>query len=592
MEAAGGTVTTQVPARMDRLPWARWHWLVVLGLGSVWILDGLEVTIVGAIGARLQEPGALGLSAAQIGQAGTAYVLGACVGALFFGYLTDRLGRKRLFILTLSLYLVATVATAFSFSFWSFAAFRFLTGTGIGGEYAAINSAIDELIPARARGWVDLAINGSFWVGAAFGAALSGVLLDQSIFSVDVGWRVAFGLGAILAIGIMIVRRTLPESPRWLMVHGKNDEAEELVGNIEREVMEQTGEDSLPEPDGEIEIRQRGSINFITLGRTLFGKYPRRAWLGFILMTTQAFLYNAVVFNYAGLLVGYFGVGEDVAGLYLVPFGIANFIGALTLGRLFDTVGRRPMITGTYLIGGLGMLVNGYLVANSDPSVGLYVGLLCFTFFFASAAASAAYLTVSEIFPLETRAMAIAFFYAIATGFGGAIGPLYFGKVVESGNPDSLYLAFGLAAAAMIIAALAELIFGVEAAQEPLEEVAEPLSTEEAEKEKGAPKKRKSRRERREEMFGPRRGPEARPYPASRAWAPATMATSHGDDRDIEREIEELIRVLRDGGPMTRSALRQAARTSTWGPDRFARALRLALRRGLVRREGGKLATP
>jgi MFS family permease len=586
MEASGGTIRTKVPARMDRLPWARWHWLVVLGLGSVWVLDGLEVTIVGAIGARLQEPGALGLSAAQIGQAGTAYVLGACAGALFFGYLTDRLGRKRLFILTLTLYLIATVATAFSFSFWSFAFFRFMTGMGIGGEYAAINSAIDELIPARARGWVDLAINGSFWVGASFGAAMSGLLLDQSIFAIDVGWRVAFGLGALLAVAILVVRRTLQERPRWLMVHGKVDEADELVSKIERQVLEQTGRDSLPEPEGEIEIQPRESINFVDLGRTLFRKYPRRAWLGFILMTTQAFLYNAVVFNYAGLLVGYFGVGEDVAGLYLVPFGIANFIGALTLGRLFDTVGRRPMITATYLIGGIGMLVNGYLVANSDPSAGLYVGILCFTFLFASAAASAAYLTVSEIFPLETRAMAIAFFYAIATGFGGAIGPLYFGGVVESADPNALFLAFGLAAGAMIFAALAELIFGVEAAQMPLEDVAEPLSAEEAGEAKAA---RPSRRERREAQFGPRRGPEARPYPGRRAWAPATMATTQGEDRDIEREVEEMVDVLRDKGPMSRRGLRQALSSRYWGPDRFARALRLAQRRGLIRREGGSL---
>jgi MFS family permease len=473
---AGETIRTRIPARMDRLPWARWHWLVLLGLGTVWILDGLEVTIVGAIGSRLQEGGALGLSASQLGQAGTAYVLGACTGAIFFGYLTDRLGRRRLFMLTLLLYLLATVGTAFAGSFAWFAAFRFLTGLGIGGEYAAINSAIDELIPARVRGWVDLAINGSFWMGAAFGAALTGVLLDTSIFSTNFGWRLGFGLGALLAVGIMLIRRFMPESPRWLMVHGRADEAEQVVSEIEETVKEQTGRSDLPEADQELEIHTRESTGFIDIGRTLFKKYPRRFVLGLALMGTQAFLYNAVIFNFSGLLTGFFGVGDSVAGLYLIPFGLANFVGALALGRLFDTFGRREMITATYFIGGIGMLINGYLVAHTNAPVGVFVAVICATFFFASAAASSAYLTVSEIFPLETRAMAIALFYAIATGIGGAIGPLYYGKVVEGTNPDALFVAFAITAALMCIASGVEWLFGVRAEQKHLEEVAEPLS--------------------------------------------------------------------------------------------------------------------
>ena len=472
------TIRTTVPARLDRLPWARWHWLVLLGLGTVWILDGLEVTIVGAIGARLQEGGTLGLTASQLGQAGTAYVLGACCGALFFGYLTDRLGRKRLFLVTLLVYLLATVGTAFAGSFAWFALFRFLTGFGIGGEYAAINSAIDELIPARVRGWVDLAVNGSFWLGAAFGAGLTGILLDTSIFRTDLGWRLGFGLGALLAIGIMLVRRYLPESPRWLMVHDKPDEAERLVSQIEETVKEQTGLRDLPEPDQEIEIHPRESTGFIDIARTLFKKYPRRFVLGFALMSTQAFLYNAVIFNFSGLLTGFFGVGDSVAGLYLIPFGIANFLGALMLGRLFDTFGRREMITATYFLGGIGMLIDGYIVARTGASVWVFVGVICITFFFASAAASSAYLTVSEIFPLETRAMAIALFYAIATGIGGAIGPLYYGKVVDGGNPDALFIAFAITAALMCIAAVVEWFFGVRAEQKHLEEIAEPLSAE------------------------------------------------------------------------------------------------------------------
>jgi MFS family permease len=448
----------------------------------VWILDGLEVTIVGAIGGRLEESGALGLSASQIGLAGTAYIGGACTGALGFGYLTDRLGRKRLFMATLAVYLVATVATAFSWSFASFAFFRFCTGLGIGGEYAAINSAIDELIPARARGWVDLAINGSYWLGAAFGAALSGVLLNEDLFATDLGWRLAFGLGALLGIGIALVRRFVPESPRWLMIHGQPERAESLVEGIEQEVEEDTGRRDLPEPEGEIAVEQRSHTSFVELARTLFSRYPRRSLLGFTLLATQAFIYNAVTFPFAVVLTTYFDVGSGVAGLYLVPFGIANFLGALLLGRLFDTVGRKPMIAGTYLIAAAGLLTLGLLVASEALGVWGYVGILCGTFFFASAAASAGYLTVSEVFPLETRAMAIAFFYAISTGIGGAVGPTLFGSLAETGDPSNLLIGYALASGLMAIAAVVELVFGVPAEQESLEDVAEPLSATDAER--------------------------------------------------------------------------------------------------------------
>ena len=307
---------------------------------------------------------------------------------------------------------------------------------------------------------------------------MTGILLNTSIFGTDFGWRLGFGLGALLAIGIMLIRRFLPESPRWLMVHDKADEAERLVSEIEETVKEDTGRRELPEADLELEIHTRESTGFIDIGRTLFSRYPRRFVLGLALMGTQAFLYNAVLFNYSGLLTGFFGVGDSVAGLYLIPFGIANFLGALALGRLFDTFGRREMITATYFIGGLGMLVNGYLIANTGASVWVFVGVLCLTFFFASAAASSAYLTVSEIFPLETRAMAIALFYAIATGIGGAIGPLYYGKVVDGGNPDAVFVAFAITAALMIIASVVEWFLGVQAEQKHLEEIAEPLSAE------------------------------------------------------------------------------------------------------------------
>jgi MFS family permease len=472
---AADTVETRIPARMDRLPWSGWHWLVVAGLGTVWILDGLEVTIVGAIGSRLSEKDALGISAYQVGVAGTFYIAGAALGALFFGYLTDRLGRKKLFLATLALYLVATVATGLSWSALSFWLFRMLTGFAIGGEYAAINSAIDELIPARNRGWVDLAINGSYWLGAAVGAALSGLLLNESLFGADTGWRLAFFLGAILAVGIMVVRRNVPESPRWLMIHGHADRAERLVGSIEEDVERRTGL-QLREPRDTIEVQQRESTGFIEIARTLFSRYPRRSILGFTLLATQAFVYNAVIFTFSTVLTGLFKVDSSSAGLYLIPFGIANFLGALVLGRFFDTVGRKPMIAGTYLIAAVGLAVEAALIKGGSLGTWGYIALLCVAFFFASSAASAGYLTVSELFPLETRAMAIALFYAVSTGIGGAVGPLLFGKLLGGSDPTGLAVGYWIAAALMAIAAVVELLLGVSAEQQSLEDVAEPLS--------------------------------------------------------------------------------------------------------------------
>jgi MFS family permease len=472
---ATDTVETRIPARMDRLPWSGWHWLVVAGLGTVWILDGLEVTIVGAIGSRLSEKGALGISAYQVGVAGTFYIAGAALGALFFGYLTDRLGRKKLFLATLVLYLIATVATGLSWSALSFWLFRMLTGFAIGGEYAAINSAIDELIPARNRGWVDLAINGSYWLGAAAGAALSGVLLNESLFGADVGWRLAFFLGAILAIGIMVVRRNVPESPRWLMIHGHADRAEKLVSDIEEDVTRRTGQ-TLREPRDTIEVQQRESTGFIEIARTLFSRYPRRSILGFTLLATQAFVYNAVIFTFSTVLTGLFKVDSSSAGLYLIPFGIANFLGALVLGRFFDTVGRKPMIAGTYLVAAVGLAVLAALIKGGSLGTWGYIALLCVAFFFASSAASAGYLTVSELFPLETRAMAIALFYAVSTGIGGAVGPLLFGKLLGGSDPTGLAVGYWIAAGLMAVAAVVELLLGVSAEQQSLEDVAEPLS--------------------------------------------------------------------------------------------------------------------
>ena len=478
---AGNIIRTNIPARLDRLPWSRFHWRVVTGLGTVWILDGLQVTIVGAVAARLTERGSgIQLSAASIGTAGAIYVAGACIGALLFGQLTDRYGRKKLFMLTLSLYLVATVATAFAFDPWYFLLFRFLTGMGIGGEYAAINSAIDELIPARNRGRIDLAINGSYWVGSAIGGFAALLFLDESIFATDVGWRLAFGIGAVLGLGIMIVRRHLPESPRWLFIHGHEEEAERIVEAIEDEVRREVGTE-LPEPDAEIAVRQRDAIPFRELAKVALTRYPRRAFLGFALFVGQAFLYNAVVFDLGTLLHEFFFVGSGSVPYYMALFAISNFFGPLLLGRFFDTIGRIPMISGTYLGSAALVAVLGVLLVTSHVTKWEFMGLVLAAFFLASAGASSAYLTVSEVFPMETRALAIAFFFAIGTATGGIVGPVLFGQLIHSGSRHLVAIGFFVGAGAMAVGGLTELLFGVRAEGQSLENIAKPLTVEEAE---------------------------------------------------------------------------------------------------------------
>ena len=429
-EVETGRITTDIPARLDRLPWARWHWLVVIGLGTVWILDGLEVTIVGSMSAALQEDKTgLGLSSFDVGVAGAIYVAGACLGALFFGQLTDKFGRKKLFLITLGVYTVATVLTAFSMNpMWYFAC-RFLTGAGIGGEYAAINSAIDELIPAKYRGRVDVAINGSFWVGAAAGSLLTIPLLDPTMVSPEWGWRAAFALGAILAVGILVVRRNVPESPRWLFIHGREEEGEQIVRSIEETVHRETGRE-LPAVQDKITIRQRKSINMGLIAKTVFTMYPKRTILCFSLFVGQAFLYNAFFFTYGDTLGTFLDVKQT--GWYLAIFAASNFAGALLLSPLFDTIGRVKMITGTYILSGVLLAITGFMLGGLTAVTLTLMGAIIF--FFASAGASAAYLTASEIFPMETRAMCIAFFYAIGTAVGGISGPLLFGKLIEDAS--------------------------------------------------------------------------------------------------------------------------------------------------------------
>jgi MFS family permease len=469
-------VDTDVPARLDRLPWGRFHTLVVVALGITWILDGLEVTLAGSVAAALQTSPRLHLSAEQVGLTGSAYLAGAVLGALFFGHLTDRLGRKKLFSVTLGVYLVATAATALSWNFESFLFFRFLTGAGIGGEYSAINSAIQELIPARLRGRTDLAINGSFWIGAAAGALVSVPLLDPAVFGADLGWRLAFGSGALLGLFILYLRRFLPESPRWLMIHGRNGEAHEVVLEIERRVIAD-GRVELAPVEPKLSLGDPHRLTLASVARTLLKHYPGRTTLGVVLMASQAFIYNAIFFTYALVLTKFYGVAADRVGLYILPFALGNFLGPLLLGRLFDTIGRKAMIAGTYALAGLLLAVTGQLFEWGWLGAATQTLLWTVVFFFASAAASAAYLTVGECFPLEIRALTIALFYAFGTLLGGVGGPWLFGILIEGGGRSHIVWGYFLGAALMIAAALVELRLGVQAERKSLEDVAPPLSS-------------------------------------------------------------------------------------------------------------------
>ena len=473
-----GTVTTKVPARLDRLPWSRWHWMIVIGLGTVWILDGLEVTIVGNISGQLAKSGSgIHITQAQVtGPAAAMYVIGACVGALFFGWLTDRFGRKKLFMITLAVYLAATAMTALSFTVWWFFLFRFLTGFGIGGEYSAINSAIDELIPTRHRGRIDIVINGTYWAGAAFGALIT--VPATTALPVDLGWRLCFALGVVLGLVILLVRRNVPESPRWLFIHGRANEAERLVDGIEQHVTDGHPE-QLPEPSRSITVRQHKSISLLLIAKTMFAKYPRRTTLGLSLFIGQAFLYNAITFGFAQILATFFHVTTN-PGYYFAVIAVGNPLGPLVLSRFFDTFGRKPMIAGTYIISGALLLITAYLFDIGALSAVTMTACWCVVLFFASAGASAAYLTVSEVFPMETRALAISFFYAIGTAAGGISGPLLFSSLVSTGKVSDTVIAFSIGAVLMILAGFVEIFLGVKAERRSLEDIATPLTAQDA----------------------------------------------------------------------------------------------------------------
>jgi MFS family permease len=469
--------TTDVPARLDRLPWSRFHWLVVVALGVTWILDGLEVTLVSSLAGAIKDPRALGLTDAQIGLVASFYLAGAVLGALVFGRLTDTLGRKKLFMVTMGVYFTATVLTGLSWDFWSYALFRFATGIGIGGECAAMNSAVQELIPARRRGYTDLAINGSYWVGAALAAVGSVVLLNERLIPVWAGWRLGFLIGGALALVVLYVRRVLPESPRWLMTHGRPGEAERVVEAIEAGVRREHGEGALQGRSQTIRLVRRDRTSFLDVARVLLRTYPRRAVLGVTLMATQAFCYNAIFFTYTLILTKFYGVSAGAAGLFLLPFALGNFMGPLLLGHLFDHWGRKRMIASTYALAGLLLALTGWLFKLGVLTAETQTVAWTVIFFFASAAASAAYLTVGECFPLETRAMSIALFYAIGTGVGGVAAPGVFGALIGSGSRTNILWGYLFGGGLMLLAAVVTLWLGVRAERRPLEEVARPLSS-------------------------------------------------------------------------------------------------------------------
>jgi len=466
---------TDIPARLDRLPWSRFHWLVVLALGASWAIDGLEVTLKGAVSGVLQDPGTLGLTSTEIGFAASSYLLGAVVGALVCGHLTDRHGRARLFFVTMGIYLTGTMLTAFAWDFASLCAFRALTGFGIGGEYAAINSAIDELIPARVRGRVNLVINGSFWLGAVVGSVGTVALLDPALLPVDTGWRLGFAIGAAAGFLVLFARRFIPESPRWLAVHGYREHAQRALDGIEARIERAIGK-KLPPAGASIAIRPRTHTGLQVVVATMFGPYRRRSALCFVLITSQAFLYNAIFFTYALVLTRFYQVPSQHTGLYLLPFAIGNFLGPLLLGRLFDTVGRRVMISVTYALSGLLLLATGYLFLEGFLSALQQTVLWSVIFFFASAAASSAYLTASEVFPLELRAAAIAVFYALGTAAGGVAAPWLFGALIGTGERIAVFWGYALGTALMLAAASIEWQWGVDAERRSLEGVAAPLS--------------------------------------------------------------------------------------------------------------------
>ncbi len=469
-------ITTNIPARLDRLPWSRFHWFVVIVLGVTWILDGLEVALKSAVSSMLQHPLSLGLTTENIGLIISFYMLGTVIGALVFGFLTDRYGRKKMFYVTLGIYLVGAIASAFSWNLTSFCFFRFLTGLGIGGEYTAINSAVDELIPARVRGRVGLMVNASYWLGAALASLSTFIILDPNYFSPDVGWRVGFGIGALMSVMVLFLRRFVPESPRWLVVHGRSQEAEQIVSTIERQIEQQQGI-QLSKEIPLLRMNISPCLPLKDLVTILWTRYRRHSVVSLALIIAQAFLYNSIFFTYALVLTTFYNIDPSETGLFLFPFALGNLIGPFVLGPFFDSVGRRIMIGGTYAISALLLLITGYLFMQGYLTAQTQTLLWTIIFFFGSAAASSAYLTVSEIFPLETRGLAIAIFFALGTGVGGVLAPYIFSVLISTAQRELICYGYFAVAILMFVAATIEFVYGIDAEKKSLEEIASPLAS-------------------------------------------------------------------------------------------------------------------
>ena len=472
-------VTSTIPARLDRLKWSPFHTKMIMALGVAWILDGLEITIASSVAGVLGEPGTLNMTSTEVGLVATTYLIGQVIGALFFGKLSDRLGRRKLFMITLGVYLFGSGLSALTMGHGTgwiifLYATRVIAGMGIGGEYAAINSAIDEMMPAKYRGRVDIGINGTYWAGSIIGTVASLFLLNA--LPEDLGWRMGFLLGPILGIVIMLVRRHLPESPRWQLTHGYQKEAEESMTYIEGECI-RAGQTLEPVPDSmAITVKPEKSYGYIELVRVLFKMYPKRAILGASLMITQSFLYNAIFFTYTLVLVKFFGVDPNMAPIFLICFAVGNLAGPLILGRFFDTIGRKKMISATYIGSGILLAISAWMFQMDLLNAVTQTIAWCVIFFFASAGASSAYLTVSEIFPIEVRAQAIAVFFAIAQCFG-ALGPVFYGWLIGDGTDrTSLFIGYLIGAGIMVLGGVVEILFGVDAEGKSLEHIAKPLT--------------------------------------------------------------------------------------------------------------------